>query len=1005
MIKVIKIISISISVFLLQEVVFSTHFGKKKSRYWTSKSVFNNEKNHENCGYKSCAKVDPTKLNIHIVAHSHDDVGWLKTVDQYFFGKRNNIQNADVQKILTSSIKSLQKNPERRFIYVETSFLWMWWVRQNSKTKVVVQSLINEGRLEIIGGGWSMNDEAVTHYQSVIDQFTWGFRVLNDNFGKCARPKIGWQIDPFGHSREQASMFALMGFDGLLFGRLDYQDKNKRMETQTMEMIWKGSPSLGASSNLFTSILYNLYGPPSGFCFDSLCSDQPLNDDPESPHNNIKRRVKEFLTFVNRQNESYRTNNVIITMGNDFNYQEAESWFSNLDILIKNINYLYGSKYNAIYSTPSCYLKAVNDAQLFWSTKTDDFFPYASDTQSYWTGYYTSRPTIKFYERMGNNFLQVVKQLLVLNNEPNKKELNRFRRAMGILQHHDAITGTERQHVADDYSRILSISMREGNKLMANTLRNMMQKDINSEDTLEFHSCLQLNISSCKYTENNKKFVVTLYNPTSQEISIYVRIPVTGTSYRVLDYLGTKLVTQIVPVPLEVLNIPGRKSFAEYELIFFAQRIPALGYQSFYISEKTQGSEIQFNKSYTSISSNTWDIYVNSNGKVVVQSKTNRLLKMLQSFHFYKDKKQNSMNSQIKSGAYVFRPKTNALNIRYEGYYKIFKGPLVEEIHLAVNDYISEVIRIYNGQDRIEFNWLVGPLNTQYDQEIIMKYKTTIKSKNKFYTDSNGRDMLKRKKNKRKTWNFHKPIARNYYPVTTKIFLQDRKKKLRLTILTDRSQGGTSLKSGEIDLMIHRRLSNDDGFGVGEALNETAFGTGLVVRGEHSLLFGHPSSEFKLNEKNEAIRMAHRPWIIISPVENISYENWKNTYKMLSSGLAETLPPNVQILTLEPWKSGTVLLRLEHIFELKECKKYSDPVDVNIKKLFAAFIVTSVGETTLGGNQWLNKNNRLIWNSNENDNLENNQFFEPLNFTSSDEIIVQLKPMQIRTFIVKLEKN
>ena len=49
-------------------------------------------------------------------------------------------------------------------------------MRQDEETKDTVRSLIDEGRLEIIGGGWTMNDEAVTHYQSILDQLTWGFR-------------------------------------------------------------------------------------------------------------------------------------------------------------------------------------------------------------------------------------------------------------------------------------------------------------------------------------------------------------------------------------------------------------------------------------------------------------------------------------------------------------------------------------------------------------------------------------------------------------------------------------------------------------------------------------------------------------------------------------------------------------------------------------------------------------------------------------------------------------
>lgn len=114
-------------------------------------------------------------------------------------------------------------------------------------TKKWVKKLINEGRLEIIGGGWSMNDEGAAHYQSTVDQFTLGLRYLEDTLGKCARPKIGWQIDPFGHSREQASIFAQLGFDGFYFARLDYRDRDQRKADKTMDLLWTGSENLGMS--------------------------------------------------------------------------------------------------------------------------------------------------------------------------------------------------------------------------------------------------------------------------------------------------------------------------------------------------------------------------------------------------------------------------------------------------------------------------------------------------------------------------------------------------------------------------------------------------------------------------------------------------------------------------------------------------------------------------------------------------------------------------------------
>ena len=171
-----------------------------------------------------------TTLNVHLVPHTHDDVGWLKTVDQYFHGQNNTIQQAHVGAILDSVLAAL-RDPhtahDRTFTYVETKFFSQWYLALPLPLRAAVKDLVERKALSFANGGWCMHDEAATHFMGMIDQTALGHKFLKEELGVV--PAVGWQIDPFGHSATQAGLLTRdVGFDALYFGRIHYVDLARR---------------------------------------------------------------------------------------------------------------------------------------------------------------------------------------------------------------------------------------------------------------------------------------------------------------------------------------------------------------------------------------------------------------------------------------------------------------------------------------------------------------------------------------------------------------------------------------------------------------------------------------------------------------------------------------------------------------------------------------------------------------------------------------------------------
>jgi len=284
-------------------------------------------------------------------------------------------------------------------------------------------------------------------------------------------------------------------------------------------------------------------------------------------------------------NKNYgNTNNVLMTFGDDFKFKNSEHYFSNLDKLIEAMNEFH-PEVNIFYSTPSCYISTVNKLNHTFSHRDNDYFPL-------WTGFYTSRPSLKWQERSTNNLLQISKQLdaitRLIDGEP---FLDEGRNELGILQHHDAITGTSPQFTANDYSQRLFSAYDALREVVDKAYKKLLPKQSSTQIDHKQIVCDTLNITECSVSENNQNFTLIIYNPIGRQISQWVRIPVSSdNNYEVFDSNGVKVnKTYTIPISQSVQHLQGRKSTANNELVFKADLL-SVGFVTYFVRKTSKYS-------------------------------------------------------------------------------------------------------------------------------------------------------------------------------------------------------------------------------------------------------------------------------------------------------------------------------------------------------------------------------------------------------------------------------
>ena len=172
----------------------------------------------------------------------------------------------------------------------------------------------------------------------------------------------------------------------------------------------------------------------------------------------------------------FKSNVVLIPLGDDFRYDTAREWdrqFTNYEKIIDHINSHPEMNAEVQFGTLEDYFQALRDESKeksgtetgMFKSLTGDFFTYADRDDHYWSGYYTSRPFYKNMDRILEGYLRAAEIMYSMMwaemeyvgsdvaelTEPLMENLILSRQALSLFQHHDGVTGTAKDHVMADY--------------------------------------------------------------------------------------------------------------------------------------------------------------------------------------------------------------------------------------------------------------------------------------------------------------------------------------------------------------------------------------------------------------------------------------------------------------------------------------------------------------------------------------------------------------------------
>ena len=723
-----------------------------------------------------------------------------------------------------------------------------------------------------------------------------------------------------------------------------------------------------------------------------------------------------------------RGNDITIQLGDDFQWENAATgYFDYVDSVILALN--KDPRFHGFYSTPANYV-AAKLALPSLPALQNDLMPYNDDFEGHnvWAGYFTSRPAFKGFVRDSSSLMQSARQLQVIaGGVPDAGPTNplfKLERAMGVAQHHDAVAGTAKQYVNDNYGLLLETGRADAYASVAASFATAT-----GYSGAPFTLCPLSNVTLCPALEKGVPVVTAAYNsggsPSSSGVKLSVGLPGGVAGWAVFDAAGKPVTAQLLPLSSSDTSLRaqygGSTSTPIQWLAFVAADLPPTGFSVFFLLPVSQLEDAPHTHASTVRLAAADEDSIISNGRIslTVSAATGMLssyadvvtgvnLPLVQTWEWYTgfDGKSNLNGSSQASGAYIFRPASETTSPVSTTPFSVtvVTGPVLNETRLA-SDWVFESVRLWAGATDVELEWTVGPVGgsnpTLISKEVVTKYATGLATNATWTTDSNCREGQLRQRNFRAGWKLapSEAVSINYTPVNCLITTTGE--GVTLAVGVDRSQGGTSMQDGTVELMVHRRMYHDDGRGVGEALNEPGLdGKGLIIRGRH-WLSAVPAALAPAAKKALNARALSLPNSVVghAPLGSLTPDAWRAQFTGTAQLLNTALPFNVALTTVHALGPKQLLVRLSHSYEIGEDAAGSAPASVDLATLFKGARIVSAVDMTLGGGQTLASVKPTVY-TRDNGTAVTLPRLPPA--PSGTGLTISLTVMQVRTFMCTL---